>query len=211
MDVRPASATPSRDGADGDASTLAALCSYLLDGYPASRPATRVADFGGAHFAIYCADFSDVAEVLGLRGDAGGRSAAGDRPVDVAEPILVVGTAYDPPTPGRHAAELAAALGDAVVVTWEGVGHTAFPVDRRASTSIVVELPRRRRPAADGATCPFVDGADDRRRARRLPLRLPRVVDRGRGSRMVLEAEGEPPDQAACEARRSSPAPTTAS
>ena len=41
----------------------------------------------------------------------------------------MIGTAYDPSTPGRHAAELAAALGDAVAITWEGVGHTAFPVD----------------------------------------------------------------------------------
>ena len=70
--------------------------------------------------------------------------------VDVAEPILVIGTSYDPSTPGRHADELAAALGDAVADRWEGVGHTAFPVDpvRRRRGG---RLPRRRRVAGDGA------------------------------------------------------------
>ena len=33
-------------------------------------------DFGSAHFAIYCADFSHVDDAVGVRGDAGGRSAA---------------------------------------------------------------------------------------------------------------------------------------
>ena len=70
-----------------------------------------------------------------MRRHAGGRPLPVIDPVDVAEPILVVGTAFDPSTPGRHAGELAAALGDAVAITWDGVGHTAFPVSIPASTT----------------------------------------------------------------------------
>ena len=44
--------------------------------------------------------------------------------------------------PGYHAAEFADALGDAVHIIWEGVGHTAFPASSR------VRRPDRQRPAA---------------------------------------------------------------
>ena len=98
-------------------------------------------------------------------------------PVDVAEPIVVVGTAFDPATPGRHAAELAAALEDAVAITWEGVGHTAFPVDPCLDDLVVGYLVDGTVPD-DGATCPFVERDHDGRRARRLPLRVPAGVGR---------------------------------
>ena len=92
--------------------------------------------------------------------------------VDVAEPILVVGTAFDPSTPGRHAAEMAAALGDAVSITWEGVGHTAFPVDPCLDDVVVGYLVDGKVPE-DGDDLPVRRGADDGCRARRPPLRVP--------------------------------------
>ena len=52
---------------------------------------------------------------------------------------------------------MAAALGDAVAVTWEGVGHTAFPVttclDGLSSTTSSTASFR-----TTGVSCPFVDG-----------------------------------------------------
>lgn len=44
-----------------------------------------------------------------------------------APPILVVGTVGDPATPYEWAEEMAEALESAVLLTWEGSGHTAYP------------------------------------------------------------------------------------
>ena len=147
-----------RDAADGDASTLAALVSYLIAPF-SGVPSTDDEAITAAYFAVHCADFSDVTEVWGCEG----MPRATDLPVigavDVATPILVIGTRYDPATPGRHAAELAAALGDARVLTWEGIGHTAFPTGGVCLDNIVVSYLVSGGLPPNGATCPFVDGA----------------------------------------------------
>ncbi|HSV65068.1 MAG TPA: alpha/beta hydrolase [Mycobacteriales bacterium] len=44
-----------------------------------------------------------------------------------APAILVVGTRHDPATPYASAQRLTRALGHAVLLTWEGNGHTAYP------------------------------------------------------------------------------------
>ncbi len=142
-----------RDAADGDASTLAALSAYGLE--VATEGSSD--QFAAANFAIHCADFSDVPDRWGCDG----MPAAADLPVistvDVAAPILVIGTQYDPATPGRHAEELAAALGDAVAMRWEGLGHTAYPVSECVDGAVDDFLIDGRLPAA-GTSCPFVDG-----------------------------------------------------
>ncbi|MET0459346.1 MAG: alpha/beta fold hydrolase, partial [Ilumatobacteraceae bacterium] len=103
-----------RDGAEGDASTLAALSSYLLEGYPADdTDEDALTEFGAAHFAIYCDDFSNVPDAWGCEGMPAADPLPVITAVDVAEPIVVIGTSDDPSTPGRHAGELADALGDA--------------------------------------------------------------------------------------------------
>ena len=57
------------DGADGDASTLAAFSSYLINGYPEPPPGEEpLTEFGSAHFAIYCADFGHVEGVWECEG-----------------------------------------------------------------------------------------------------------------------------------------------
>jgi len=43
-----------------------------------------------------------------------------------ADPIVVVGTRYDPATPYQWSESLAQSLDSAVLVTWEGDGHTAY-------------------------------------------------------------------------------------
>jgi hypothetical protein len=44
-----------------------------------------------------------------------------------APTILVVGTRHDPATPYTSAQHLTGALGHAVLLTWDGDGHTAYP------------------------------------------------------------------------------------
>jgi pimeloyl-ACP methyl ester carboxylesterase len=76
-----------------------------------------------------------------------------------APPILVVGTIGDPATPYLWAQQMAAALQGAVLLTYEGSGHTAFTRagscidDIVAAYLVELELP------AAGTTCPAQDGA----------------------------------------------------
>ena len=186
-----------RDGADGDASTLAALSSYLLDGYPADEvDDDALSEFGAAHYAIYCADFSNVPDAWGCEGMPDADPLPVITAVDVAEPIVVIGTTDDPSTPGRHAGELADALGDAVSIMWEGVGHTAFPVSQCLDGLVVDYLVDGVVPA-DGASCPFVDGLSTDTEIGDHLFGYPSwwvrpwLAD-------VLIAEGTEPDQARC-------------
>lgn len=142
-----------RDGGDGDASTLAALAAYQLEGFFESS----VDQFTAANFAIHCADFSDVEEVWGCEGMPDAADLPVITTVDVAVPMLVIGTQYDPSTPGRHAIELAAALGDAVPMLWEGVGHTAYPTNTCVDGAVGDLLIDGDLPPPD-LRCPFVDG-----------------------------------------------------
>lgn len=50
--------------------------------------------------------------------------------------ILVVGTRHDPATPYVAAQHLAAVLGHAVLLTWDGDGHTAYPKTRCIATAV---------------------------------------------------------------------------
>ncbi len=164
--------------------------SYLLLPYDDEIPVDDES-FDAAFFAIQCADFSDVPEVWGCEG----MPPAADLPViesvDVQLPILVVGTRSDPATPGHDAVELAAALGDARAITWEGIGHTAFPIGGGCLDETVVAYLVSAVLPANGATCPFVDGATTDTETADAAVRLRRVVgrvvarDRARGRRRV--------------------------
>ena len=144
--------TPFATAVTATRSTLAALIAYQLEVFDDPL----AAQFTAANLAIYCADFSDVDDVWGCEG----MPAAADLPVittvDVAEPILVLGTQFDPSTPGRHAAELAAALGDASSMLWEGVGHTAYPVSACVDGAVQDFLLDGAVPDP-GLRCPFLD------------------------------------------------------
>jgi len=108
---------------------------------------------------IYCADFrhviSDWSYCDGLP-----ENAEPLRPVervDTATPILVIGTDFDPSTPGKHAPEFAAELGEAVAISWAGVGHTAFPAPTRCIDDAVVDYLIDGLVPDDGLACPFLD------------------------------------------------------
>lgn len=61
---------------------------------------------------------------VGWRGK--GIKAPTDVTVDVATPIVVIGTKYDPATPMKWAQALTSELGDATFVEYVGDGHTAY-------------------------------------------------------------------------------------
>ena len=116
------------DAGKGDASTLAALGSYLEAGYP--RTENSFDNLTEANLAIYCADFAGRKGEFAVASCRGWPETAEPIPpiseVDVANPIVVIGTDGDPATPGFLAPQMAEALGDAVSIRWRGAGHTAF-------------------------------------------------------------------------------------
>jgi pimeloyl-ACP methyl ester carboxylesterase len=165
-----------RDAADGDGSTLI----RLADSYNRRLPGGSWENLSEAFRAIVCADFAGRPSVEDARAAyedvAGtGEDAPADGPnatcvgwpktaeplVRVAKadtpPILVVGTRGDPATPYANTPAMARALGNGVVLTWEGDGHTAFGntkcIDDAVSRYLVdLETPK------DGTTCPATDG-----------------------------------------------------
>jgi len=143
------------DANDGDASTIAAMASWLQFGYPADMESE--ANFAIANIAIRCADFanrgSDSSECEQFPESAEPLPVI--RAVDAANPIVVIGTEGDPATPGRYADQLADALGDAVDIDWEGAGHTAF-LTSACITDIVTEYIVDVVVPEDGTTCAFV-------------------------------------------------------
>jgi pimeloyl-ACP methyl ester carboxylesterase len=162
-------ATALSDGDRGDASALAALLAQFDD--PSDTPPDPEndeapmgeSDFAEANFMIYCADLGpQITEWSFCDGVPLNRQPlTAVQPVDVERPILLIGTENDPLTPGYHAPEFAAALGDASHIIWEGVGHTAFPgwtpcIDGAVSAQFL-----RQPVPADGTRCEFLLGITD--------------------------------------------------
>ena len=159
-------ATALGDADRGDASALAALAA----GAPAAAEpdgelddARGESDFSEANFMIYCADLGPWVT---------GSSFCDDMPenlrpltpvaaVELDRDVLVIGTEFDPLTPGYHAPAFAEALGDATHIIWEGVGHTAFP-GWTPCVDDIVEAQFLRQPLPDdGTRCSFLLGIDD--------------------------------------------------
>ena len=55
------------------------------------------------------------------------RTPLPERDAEGSAPILVIGTEGDPATPLEGAVDMAAELDNAVLLTWQGEGHTAYP------------------------------------------------------------------------------------
>ncbi|MEL6891986.1 MAG: alpha/beta fold hydrolase [Actinomycetota bacterium] len=162
------------DARDGDGSTLAAhigasglVTSDDVDDLNESGdedPGDGAQDnFAEANFLIYCADLGPLIEEWSF---CDGMPVAAEPltpigPVDVRHPILVIGTEFDPLTPGHHAPDFAERLDDAVWIRWNGVGHTAFPGWTRCLDDVVVAHLLGDGPSASGTECPFAEGVDD--------------------------------------------------
>ncbi len=151
-------ATGLEDADRGDASSLAALISGDDPGGGGPDSVEGESDFAEANFMIYCADLGPLITEWSFCDDMpeSARPMQPVGPVEVSREILVIGTEFDPLTPGYHAVEFAAALGDAVHIIWEGVGHTAFPgwtpcIDREVSNQFL-----RRSLPEDGLRCSFL-------------------------------------------------------
>jgi hypothetical protein len=186
------------DAADGDASTLAALGSYLEAGYPREDNVTD--NLTEANLAIYCADFAGRRGEFAVDWCDGWPETAEPIPpitaVDVANPIVVIGTDGDPATPGFLAPAMAEALGDAVSVRWQGAGHTAF-LHSECVDRIVVDYLVDLAVPANRSRCGFTDDVNT------TVARAERVfgVNRDRFRVRLTEVftqEGSPPDAAAC-------------
>jgi len=164
-------ATALADADRGDASSLAALIAgdndsdgqdddgnSSEDGSPGGE-----SDFAEANFMIYCADLGPWITEWSFCDDmpASARLMQPVSAVDVERDILVIGTEYDPLTPGYHAPEFASALGDAVHIIWEGVGHTAFPGWTQCIDRVVSDQFLRRVLPEDGLRCSFFLQIDD--------------------------------------------------
>ncbi|MGY1754772.1 alpha/beta hydrolase [Blastococcus sp. SYSU D01042] len=131
-----------------------------------------------ANLAINCADTdeeieSDEVRALAADWDAryplfGAGAAAGlytctpweadrtplpERDAEGAAPILVVGNSGDPVTPLPGAVDLAERLTSAVLLTWQGQGHTAYPKNQCVNDAVNAYLVDLVVPL-DGLTCP---------------------------------------------------------
>jgi len=158
------------EAAAGDGSLLAAHVDYNDfspddgdggDGEPGDDDGSAPDNFEAANFLIYCADLGPYVEWsfcddMPVAADPLRRVRA----VELDRPILLIGTEYDPLTPGYHAEEAAERLGDAVWMLWEGVGHTAFPGWTRCIDDAVTDQFLGRALSESGTRCSFVEGVE---------------------------------------------------
>lgn len=159
------------DADRGDASSLAALIAGenaadaqddVGDGSEDGSSGGE-SDFAEANFMIYCADLGPWITEWSFCDDMPdtARLMQPVSAVDLERDMLVIGTEFDPLTPGYHAPEFATALGDAVHIIWEGVGHTAFPGWTPCIDRVVSDQFLRRSLPDDGLRCSFLPQIED--------------------------------------------------
>lgn len=73
---------------------------------------------------------------------------------DSEQPVVVVGTTHDPATPHEWSESLAAQLGHARLVSYEGWGHTAYSTGDRCVRAAVDDYLVKGTVPADGTRCP---------------------------------------------------------
>ena len=162
------------DAANGNGSGVLSLD----DQYNERNPDGTYTNIEDANLAISCADTVDrptVAQAEALAAQwrtsnplFGGSAAASlgfcdlwkappDKPITIenhnAPTILVVGTTGDPATPISGAKHLAALLGTADLLIWQGDGHTAYPKTDCVTKAVDTYLINLMAPAAN-TTCP---------------------------------------------------------
>lgn len=159
-------ATALGDAVAGDGSALAALVSIGDDVVAGDQepPGDALPDnFSAANYLIYCADFGPLITSWSFCDDmpVNAEPLTAVVSVDIDRPMLIVGTEYDPLTPGKHAPEFAAAIGDAVHIIWDGVGHTAFPGWTDCIDDAVARQFLRERLPPDGTRCSMIAETTD--------------------------------------------------
>src|SRR5262245_24488133 len=206
-----------RDAANGDGSALI----RLADNLNRRKADGTWENLFDAFRAISCADFparpsaADVTAsytaIMGTGEDVpanvanpacqGWEATADPLPVvtkaATEHPILVLGTKGDPATPYANAAAMASSLGNAVELTWEGDGHTAFPKTKCVNEAVGRYLTDLVAPTA-GTDCPAADGGGSSTAGSAYALDrdlLRRQIEDG------FKQNGTPKDLAACIAR----------
>lgn len=132
-----------------------------------------------ANHAITCADYpvegdreqwqrqaKELAEVAPVLGPAFGyddevcaawpyhpTKRLGNYHAQGSDPIVVVGTSGDPATPYQWAQDLAGSLDNAVLVTWQGSGHTAYSRSTPCVQDPINEYLLKGTVPKDGLTC----------------------------------------------------------
>jgi pimeloyl-ACP methyl ester carboxylesterase len=157
-------ATALSDADRGDASALAAILAGPFGELPSGDDdGSGETDFSEANFMIYCADLGPLITEWSFCDDmpVNSEPIVPVGAVDIERDVLVIGTEFDPLTPGHHAPEFATALGDATHIIWEGVGHTAFPGWTPCVDDAVDAQFLRTAVPADGTRCSFLLGIDD--------------------------------------------------
>lgn len=150
----------------------------LADSYSGRLEDGTYSNFYDANIAITCADHDAQFEESQIRELApewnqrfplfGAGSAIGlhtcsvwdaertplpERDAEGSAPILVIGTSGDPVTPLAGAVDLAEDLESGVLVTWQGLGHTAYPGTDCVNAAVNAYLIDLAVPM-DGLTCP---------------------------------------------------------
>ena len=164
-----------RDAAEGDGSAMIRLADNLYG----RQPDGTWDNLLDALRAVNCADFPDrptvavieaaYASVMGTDEDIPDSAdpwcvdwPASAEPLfqiasaETETPVLVIGTRGDPATPYANAPAMVDRLEDAVLLTWEGDGHTAFPKTDCVNTAVTSYLVDLQVPE-DDATCPAAD------------------------------------------------------
>ena len=81
------------------------------------------------------------------------RTPLPERDAEGSAPILVIGTEGDPATPLEGAVDMATDLDNAVLLTWQGEGHTAYPKTECVTRTVNAYLLEGVTPV-DDLTCP---------------------------------------------------------
>jgi hypothetical protein len=206
-----------RDAANGDGSALI----RLADNLNRRSPDGTWENLFDAFRAISCADFparptaadatATYTAIMGTGEDVpanmpnpaceGWAPTADPLPVvtkaATEHPVLVLGTKGDPATPYANAAAMASSLGNAVELTWEGDGHTAFPKTKCVNDAVGRYLTDLMAPRA-GTECPAADGGGSSTAGSAYALDrdlLRRQIEDG------FKQNGTPTDLATCIAR----------
>ncbi len=184
------------DAKQGDASTFAALISYLAFGYPANmsaRPesnytqiAVTCADFAERDAGFFCHPFPPTQEPIPAIATAKG-----------APPMVIIGTKGDPATPYQNSAKMATALGNSVSLTWEGAGHTAFFESACISDLVTAYFVKLTEPPAN-VDCPFLPGATTDKQLGDRIFGHTAMMSEAAQIEQILESKGDDPAIARC-------------
>ncbi|SEL87364.1 alpha/beta hydrolase [Streptacidiphilus jiangxiensis] len=149
----PGAATPSQDEQAPDNSTAALTAVDCLDvPHPRAPDAYwRLLDRATASSGDYGA--TTVLSDLACRTWPAGTAEPHRVHAPGLPPVLVVGTTGDPATPYQDAQSLAAQLPHGMLLTYDGLGHTAYGRSNGCVTDAVDGFLVDLRPVADGTTC----------------------------------------------------------